>query len=84
MPRHLRGHSPPADEAVLVNCRRWREDDFKAEFCRLLAQRAGWSLRDCESAYGPPGHRFGQEPADAVEDYLEASIGDMDRDEQGP
>lgn len=61
--------------------RHWREDEFKGEFCRLLAHRTGWTLSDCELAYGEPGHRFGQEPADAVEAYLAASMRDLDRDE---
>lgn len=61
--------------------KRWREDEFKAEFCRLLAARMDWSLAECEAVYGDPGHRFGEQPADAVEAYVRASAGDMDKDD---
>ncbi|UJJ60635.1 hypothetical protein [Rhodanobacter denitrificans] len=56
----------------------WREEDFRAEFCRLLAERMGWTLAECEAAYGEPGHRFGAQPAEAVEAYVEASMREMD------
>jgi len=59
----------------------WREDAFKAEFCRLLAERTGWPLAKCEAAYGEPGHRFGDQPAEAVEAYVAASTREMDRDD---
>jgi len=62
-----------------VRRKHWREDDFKAAFCRLLAARTGWSPAACEAAYGLPGHRFGQEPADAVDDYIEGALRDLDR-----
>lgn len=62
--------------------KRWREDAFKAEFCRLLAKRMGWSLAECEAVYGESGHRFGEQPADAVEAYVKASAGDMDKDDE--
>ncbi|KZC32616.1 MULTISPECIES: hypothetical protein [unclassified Rhodanobacter] len=60
----------------------WREAAFKEEFCRLLAERMGWSVAECELIYGEPGHRFGEQPADAVEAYVKASAGDMDKEDE--